>query len=448
MKSIRLLKINSNMLTKAISIFGEILITSAVVFLLYLFWQQTLRVQLITQAQAQTVQNLSREWDDSVTVQNTDGKIPQVNGVGLGDVFGIIYIPRLGEGTARAIVNGVGKEEVLDRGNFGHYPKTQMPGQNGNFALAVHRTDWGSPFGDAPKLQIGDQIFVETQNGYYTYVFRNYEFVFPHQTDVLSPVPGQNIVAKENILTITTCNPLLGSEERLIVYAVLDSWKPRSEGPPADMNILPRADIRHDPVDPQTSESPSDAEKRTPSAPNTLAATSAENWADITWSEPSDVGSSPVEAYLIYSSTDGGNSWSKIATVGPDQRTYRIESLSAETTYYFAVSAASAAGEGPLSVAFVSTASFIPSQPTNLVASVICVTDLDCAVTYQFDYPQFLGVGQTSYEIGFSNDGRVTWSYSPISSNTGSFVYLGPGEIVIRATNYYGSSTSSIVPIN
>ena len=159
-----------------------------------------------------------------------------IAGVGEGAKFATIFIPRLGPDSTRVVANSVDTTTTLDRGYFGHYPDTQWPGQPGNFALAVHRTGNGSPFADSPKLQLGDKIYVETSEGYYTYVFRNYEFVQPTAVDVLLHVPGTNSSPEgQNILTITTCNPLLGDAERMIVYSVLESWRPHDAGPPQEM---------------------------------------------------------------------------------------------------------------------------------------------------------------------------------------------------------------------
>jgi sortase A len=60
--------------------------------------------------------------------------------------------------------------------------------------------------------------------------------VLPSLTDVLEPVPTQPGVAPtEKYLTMTSCNPRFGAEERIIAYALLDSWRPASAGPPAEI---------------------------------------------------------------------------------------------------------------------------------------------------------------------------------------------------------------------
>jgi sortase A len=221
---------------------GELLITFGVIVLLFLAWQLWINNAVVKGQQQAASSSLTKEWADAEDFTATAlpeedfGPAPAFGGAAAGAQFATIYIPRLGADSTRVVKNGVELPTVLNHGYFGHYPDTQWPGQPGNFALAVHRTNWGSPFGDAPQFQLGDKIYVETEDGYYTYVFRNYEFVLPTAVDVLLPVPGTNqSPGEQSIITITTCNPLLGDAERMIVYGVLDSWRPRSAGPPAEM---------------------------------------------------------------------------------------------------------------------------------------------------------------------------------------------------------------------
>ena len=61
--------------------------------------------------------------------------------------------------------------------------------------MAIHRTGWGSSFADSPKLQAGDKIYLETADGFYTYIFRNNEYVLPllwrwcYQSPAVTPQP-------------------------------------------------------------------------------------------------------------------------------------------------------------------------------------------------------------------------------------------------------------------
>jgi sortase A len=53
---------------------------------------------------------------------------------------------------------------------------------------------------------------------------------------VLLPVPAQpGGVPDQRLMTMTSCNPRFGSEERIIAYSVFDSWQPLSAGAPAEI---------------------------------------------------------------------------------------------------------------------------------------------------------------------------------------------------------------------
>jgi sortase A len=118
---------------------------------------------------------------------------------------------------------------------IGRYPNTALLGQVGNFAVAGHRTTYGAPLGEVDKLRIGDRIYVETEEGWYVYRFRNIEYVFPSEVSVLNPVPQLQIDARDRILTMTTCHPKLSAAERLIAYAVFESFVPRANGIPTEI---------------------------------------------------------------------------------------------------------------------------------------------------------------------------------------------------------------------
>ena len=228
--------------SRLVGILGEVLMTIGVIILLYLAWQLWVNNAILAEEQHKVSEKLSKEWatdiDRTLTpiVAEDFGPAPEFGGVGEGQNFATIYIPRLGPDSTRVVANGIDLATILDKGYYGHYPETQWPGQPGNFALAVHRTGDGSPFADSNKLAPGDKIYVETAEGFYTYAFRNYEYVIPTRVDVLLPQPSVSSESiGQNIITITTCNPLLGDAERMIVYGVLESWRPQSAGPPPAM---------------------------------------------------------------------------------------------------------------------------------------------------------------------------------------------------------------------
>jgi sortase A len=154
-----------------------------------------------------------------------------------GKIIGIMYVPRLGAASTRAVAESATPTVTLDSGYYGHYSETQMPGEAGNFAVAVHRSGWGTGFKQAQLLRTGDRIYLETKQGYYGYTVRNIEYVKPTSVNVLNAVPGTDgaATAGQSILTITTCSPQNGNVERLVTYAVLDSYRTRAAGPFADL---------------------------------------------------------------------------------------------------------------------------------------------------------------------------------------------------------------------
>lgn len=205
-----------------VGVLGELLITAGVLVLMFLGWQIWINDKIVGSEQQHQAAEISQEWNK-------------------GEVIANIIIPRLGPDWVRTLREGIGINDVLNRG-LGHYPDTQMPGEVGNFAIAGHRTGWGAPLENIVNLEVGDSIYVETEDGWYRYEYRSLEYVMPTGVQVLEAVP--NIVggtATDRILTITSCNPPLTAAERIISYAVYDTWWPRAGGPPAEIAGLVQA---------------------------------------------------------------------------------------------------------------------------------------------------------------------------------------------------------------
>ena len=138
-----------------------------------------------------------------------------------------------GDDYYRTLAEGVDLEPVLNRMGVGRYPNSAMPGEVGNFSVAGHRVTYGKPFNQIAKLQPGDEIVVQTKDGFYTYTFRNFDIILPDAVEVLAPVPDQpEYKGKDRILTLTACNPMFSARERYIAYAELTEWRPAADGPP------------------------------------------------------------------------------------------------------------------------------------------------------------------------------------------------------------------------
>lgn len=163
-----------------------------------------------------------------------------------GATLGILYVPRFGADYSRPIVQGTGPA-VLDTLGIGHYEGTAMPGVPGNFAVAGHRQTRGAVLDSIDALVPGDRIYVQTLDGFYTYVFRSSEIVLPDRTDVLLPVPARpGAIPTESYLTMTSCHPRFGSQERFVAYARLEQWQPGSAGPPAEIASLVERTMREE----------------------------------------------------------------------------------------------------------------------------------------------------------------------------------------------------------
>ncbi|MFC8041854.1 class E sortase [Paenarthrobacter sp. NPDC057355] len=223
-------------------VFGEVLITAGVVLLLFVGWELWWTNVESDTKQAEAIKEFAQDFDGPLqpvppaATGPVDYGTPAVSATpGRGGTIGIMYIPRFGENYWRPIVQGT-TTDVLDTLGLGHYEKTAMPGALGNFAVAGHRQTHGAVLDNIHTLVPGDKLYVQTKNGYYVYVFRNNQIVLPSKTDVLLPVPTEpNATPTESILTMTSCNPRFGAQERIIAYSVLDHWQPVAAGPPAEI---------------------------------------------------------------------------------------------------------------------------------------------------------------------------------------------------------------------
>jgi Sortase (surface protein transpeptidase) len=227
-----------------IGIIGELLITAGVLVFLFLGWQLWLNDIVVGDQQRTEAIQLGQSWDPA----GTSVRVPEAQ-VDYGEPivaaapksvtkFAVMYVPRFDD-DARIIAEGTSTFPVLNSIGVGHYSDSQMPGQVGNFAVAAHRTTHGAPFNKIATLRVGDRIYVQTQDGYYTYVFRNLEYVKPTGVGVKDPVPQMTgITATDRIMTMTSCNPKLSAAERIVAYSVFESWQPLSAGPPAQIADL------------------------------------------------------------------------------------------------------------------------------------------------------------------------------------------------------------------
>ncbi|WP_394553749.1 class E sortase [Agromyces sp. MMS24-JH15] len=231
-----------------VGVFGELLLTAGVLILLFLGWQLWWNDAIMAGQQSGAASELSEQWSaqdrathppDATTEPVPDMGEPIVDPTTYGNAesFAVMYVPRFGEGSQRTIAEGIGLDVLNSyQQGVGHYPGTAMPGAVGNFAIASHRSAYGGGMHEIEQFQLGDAIYIQTKDGWYTYRFRDFEYVTPDTVDVLAPVPHlPGVAPTDRIVTLTSCNPLYSTAERIVAYGVLESWQPGAGNPPAEI---------------------------------------------------------------------------------------------------------------------------------------------------------------------------------------------------------------------
>ena len=149
--------------------------------------------------------------------------------------FAFLYIPRLRDSVWELPISQGIDSTQLETGT-GHYPKSALPGESGNFAVAGHRSGNGEPFADFDRLQQGDRIVIETKDKWFVYVLDQDIEVKPDEVWVLDPNPAglASTVGTDKLITLTTCTPRYGTTGRWIWWGHLVEELPKEE-PPSDV---------------------------------------------------------------------------------------------------------------------------------------------------------------------------------------------------------------------
>lgn len=167
--------------------------------------------------------------DDSGASSETDAPDELSPGsLEVGEVFAKLRAPRLGKDYVRNIAQGTSVDRVLNTVGIGHYVKTAMPGEVGNFAIAAHRAGNGGPFRNIDKFVEGDRVTIETAGHTYVYKYLATKIVAPDAVEVISPLPTDVAALmpkapEARLLTLTTCTPIYINTQRLVVWFALES---------------------------------------------------------------------------------------------------------------------------------------------------------------------------------------------------------------------------------
>lgn len=99
----------------------------------------------------------------------------------------------------------------------GHYPKTPLPGERGNVAIAGHRTTYGKPFNRMDELKPGDRVILTTPLGRHVYeIEAEPHVVEPDDWSIIRRYPTRG-----SYLTLTSCHPEGSADYRIAVRAEL-----------------------------------------------------------------------------------------------------------------------------------------------------------------------------------------------------------------------------------
>ncbi|MGC6397950.1 MAG: sortase [Ilumatobacteraceae bacterium] len=136
--------------------------------------------------------------------------------VDVGDPLGQLSIPAIG--AEWVFVSGIGEDEL--RLGPGHFPGTPLPGEQGNMALAGHRTTHGAPFSRIDEIDPGDEIILTTPTGEHRYISVGTAIVGPADYSEISTqwptIPT---------LSLVSCHPKYSTRQRIIVHAVLAGYE-------------------------------------------------------------------------------------------------------------------------------------------------------------------------------------------------------------------------------
>ncbi|PIZ63542.1 hypothetical protein COY16_01800 [Candidatus Roizmanbacteria bacterium CG_4_10_14_0_2_um_filter_39_13] len=129
-----------------------------------------------------------------------------------------LSIPRLNLSNLNVLVGGSDLSKSLI-----HYLPSSLPGQYGNVAIFGHSTlpqlfnpkDYKTVFTYLPKLEVGDNVFIQINGGQYEYEVYDMYIVNPDEVSVLEQQ------FNDSILTLVTCVPPGTYLQRLVVKARL-----------------------------------------------------------------------------------------------------------------------------------------------------------------------------------------------------------------------------------
>jgi sortase A len=203
---------------RIVLLLGIAMILGGLGFLAYCGWQYYGTNIIAKQKHAEIRQAISTDWSNGID----------------GDDVGLLRVKRFGADYEVPIVKGFSDKKLAE--GVGWDPKSALPGEIGNFAIAAHRVTHGEPFAKFPRLRKGDEVIVETRRKVFVYTLRNSGTSITVDFSVgwpLQRVPDPDAAGErptKSVITMLTCSELFHTRNRSVVIGDLVSVKDKKTG--------------------------------------------------------------------------------------------------------------------------------------------------------------------------------------------------------------------------
>lgn len=209
---------------KLFGFLAELFFTLGALVLLFVAYQLWFTTELAKNEQVQISQEfqallLEHEPVSEDQVASDPSQKPVVEMIETAELkgLGLLYIPKLKtEVWGLPVVSGT-DDRALSKG-VGHYTRTELPGEVGNFAIAGHRATNGEPFAYFEKLSAGDMVYLQTTAGWFSYRLVQDQKIQETEVWVLEDDPIG--LGEQNLITLTTCDPRWNSTRRWAWWGV------------------------------------------------------------------------------------------------------------------------------------------------------------------------------------------------------------------------------------
>lgn len=249
---------------------GQTFITLGVIVLLFVVYEVYITDIFSAAKQKEATAALDERWVQEAAVEQTEVvTVTDPNQLVVdpasrarsyqvldGEGFAKISIPAFGPDYHYTIISGTNPDELTT--GPGHYPDSQYPGEQGNFAMAGHRVSKGSPFNALDQLNSCDAIIIETQDDWFVYRVLpmeneiegwdpaarancagveaptgayaeagvlGREITLPTDYAQVLPIPHVDSYTvpadAQRLVTLTTCHPQFSDAERMIIHGTL-----------------------------------------------------------------------------------------------------------------------------------------------------------------------------------------------------------------------------------